>query len=88
MGYSYQDLAQRVEILEEKVNLALKSIRIQQSVGKVDPKMLVFTLEELYYATKQAGITPKAEPPTQDELRDLKMALSTAVGAEKLSLHG
>ncbi len=68
---SYQDLAQKIEILEDKIDLVMQSIVIQKKVGVIDPKIIRCTLKDLYYAAKGAGLAIQDSAPTVLEMQSV-----------------
>lgn len=53
---SYQDIEQRLQIIEEKVDLLMRSISIQRVEGVVDKKVVTKTLLDLYRDMKSRGV--------------------------------
>lgn len=59
---SYQDIETRLCVVEDKIDLVMKSITMTQEVGLVDKKLMRFSLYDLYIASKNAGLSPNAPP--------------------------
>ena len=72
-GYSYQDLKQKLEIVEEKVDFVLKSIPVKVQSKVVGPdgrsQPVVTNLLEVFQASRRGGWTPNFS----DELEDMPL---------------
>ena len=61
---SYQDIESRLRSVEEKIEFVMQMIKFPQRVGLIDPKTVIISLRDMYYATKAAGLAPDPTPPT------------------------
>lgn len=62
---SMQDLSQRVEILEEKVDFVMRSFKQSRKEGVINPKVVTYSLLDLYLIAKQiqlGAVSPMETP--------------------------
>lgn len=66
MGYSYQDIDQRLKVIEAKVDFALKAIPVAARKSPLDPNVYRMTLLDLYLLQNALGDgnPPPLEEPT------------------------
>jgi len=58
---SYQDIEQRLEIVEDKLAFVMNSMRMAVKSGLIDQKVQHFTLMQLYLAAKAGQL--QSQPP-------------------------
>ncbi len=63
---SYQDIETRLRVVEDKVDLLMRSIRITRREGLVDPKTVTKTLLDIYREMKGLGMSAAELAPEQD----------------------
>jgi hypothetical protein len=67
---SYQDIETRLRVVEEKVDLLMRSIKINKVEGLVDKKVTTKSLLEIYHEMKWQGTTAAQLAPEQDHARE------------------
>lgn len=65
---SYQEIAQQVEILNEKVEFLMTVCRFPVRMGTIDPKMGMVSALQLYQASRAAGLKPELVEAPKVEL--------------------
>jgi hypothetical protein len=63
---STQDLSQRLEILEEKVDFVMRSFKQSRKEGVINPKTVTYNLLDLYRLAKQIQLGAINVPETPD----------------------
>ena len=53
---SYQDIEQRLEIVEDKLAFVMNSMKMAVQTGLIDKKVLKLSLMQLYLAAKHAQL--------------------------------